>query len=476
MAIILSVVFLLVYDYFVSKKVPKLRNKPFYVQKSTKKFAKSENLGKKTLNWEYENLGKVIRIETKNYVMKISQRGGAILSFVFKNYKDTTYKNNLEIISHPFLYDTHFYNFDTSYIYVSPNEVKEIRLVSPSGVQKIFKIFGGEYYFDVKLQSPNSIYFSKLNYAEKNKDEEKRFRQYLVKEFKGSILKYTIKKLKKGIKFFRMDSLNWFGFRTKYFVWLFVPYDKNGQVIINEQGFILNGILNGRVYVGPIIERQLKKVGFGAEKIVGYGWFIIAPISKLFLFLFRLFYKVVGNYGWAIVLIAILMKIVFTPLTLKSLKSMEKLKEMQPKIKALQKIYKDDPERLNKEIMNLYKEYGINPFSGCLPMLLQLPIIWALYQVLKVSIDFRQASFIFWIKDLSYKDPYYILPILWGLTSILQSLIQSQPQDKSSRFLGLVMPIIFVFILFNLPSGISLYWLVFNILSIFEILFIRRSI
>lgn len=476
MAIILSVIFLLIYDYFVSKKISKLRNKPFYTQKGSKKLVKSGDLDKKTSVWKYENLGKVIKIETENYVMKISQKGGAILSFVFKNYKDTSYKNNLKIISSPFLYDTHFYNIDTSYVYVSSDEVKEIKLFSPSGIQKVFKIFGGEYYFDVKLQSPNSIYFSKLNYAERNKNEEKRFRQYLLKHIKGSILKYTVKKLKKGAKFFKLDSLGWFGFRTKYFVWLFVPHDRNGQVVVNEQGFILNGVLNGRVYVGPLIEKELKKIGFGADKIIGYGWFIIAPISKLFLFLFRLFYKVVGNYGWAIVLIAVLMKVLFTPLTLKSLKSMEKLREMQPKIKALQKIYKDDPERLNKEIMNLYKEYGVNPFSGCLPMLLQLPIIWALYQVLRVSVEFRQASFILWIKDLSYKDPYYILPILWGLTSILQSLIQSQPQDKSSKFLGLVMPIIFVFILFSLPSGISLYWLVFNILSIFEILFIRRSI
>ena len=153
---------------------------------------------------------------------------------------------------------------------------------------------------------------------------------------------------------------------------------------------------------------------------------------------------------------------------------MKRMQELKPKIDALQKIYKNDPQKLQKEMMELYKKYKVNPFSGCLTLLVQLPIFWALYQILRTTIDLRGAPFIFWIKDLSAKDPYYILPILMGLTSILLSRVQGTAKDPQSKMFAYFMPIFLTLIFLSFPSGIVLYWLTFNVLGVLEMLLIKR--
>jgi len=154
-------------------------------------------------------------------------------------------------------------------------------------------------------------------------------------------------------------------------------------------------------------------------------------------------------------------------LTYQSYIAMKKLSKIQPKIQKLQVIYKDDPEKLQKEILRIYQEENVNPLSGCLPLIIQLPIFFALYQVFITSIDFKNAPFILWIKDLSSKDPYFILPILMTLISLINSIIQPSV-DKNSKMIGIIMSLIFLLIFLTFPAGLVLYWLSYSLFSILE--------
>jgi YidC/Oxa1 family membrane protein insertase len=172
-------------------------------------------------------------------------------------------------------------------------------------------------------------------------------------------------------------------------------------------------------------------------------------------------------------LFAILIKLIFFPLSRQMIASQHKMQIIQPEMKKLQKRFKDEPQRLNQEMMQLYKTYKVNPFSGCLPLVIQMPIFIALYQTLISSIEFRQAPFIFWITDLSLKDPYYVLPITMGVIMLVQSLITTV--DPRQRFMVLFMPVLMVFIFLNFPSGLQLYWFTYNILTVIEHILTRRG-
>ncbi|MFB0509656.1 MAG: YidC/Oxa1 family membrane protein insertase, partial [bacterium] len=161
------------------------------------------------------------------------------------------------------------------------------------------------------------------------------------------------------------------------------------------------------------------------------------------------------------------------PLTHRSTKQMQQMQLLQPKLEELKKKYKNDSQALNRETMQLYKLYKINPLSGCLPLIIQLPIFWALYSVLRSTIDLRRASFVFWLKDLSMKDPFYILPILMGVSFLAQNLLTSA--DKRNKVLQIFMPIFLTVIFLNFPSGLQLYWFIYNILSIVESIIARKG-
>jgi len=218
-------------------------------------------------------------------------------------------------------------------------------------------------------------------------------------------------------------------------------------------------------FMGPKDYSLLKSYGVGLEENIRFGMFKI--LAKPALEILKFIYKYVHNYGWAIIILTILIKIVFHPLTVKGYKSMNKMQELQPYIKQLKETYKDDPQALNREMMALYKKYKVNPMGGCLPMLLQIPVFFALYKVLMVAIELRHAPFIFWITDLSAKDPYYITPILMGVTMLIQQKMTPMGDPTQAKMM-MLMPIVFTFIFINFPSGLVIYWLVNNIITIFE--------
>ena len=192
------------------------------------------------------------------------------------------------------------------------------------------------------------------------------------------------------------------------------------------------------------------------------------------LWLLEFFQKYVNNWGVAIILLTVLIKALFWPLTAKSYASMEKMKKLQPHMVAIREKYKDDKELMNKEVMALYKTYGVNPASGCVPILIQMPVFFGLYQALLTSIELRHAPFIsyvpgtdiLWLADLSAKDPFYITPVIMGLTMFIQQKMSPPATDPTQQKIMMFLPLIFTAMFLSFPSGLVLYWLVNNVLSI----------
>jgi YidC/Oxa1 family membrane protein insertase len=210
------------------------------------------------------------------------------------------------------------------------------------------------------------------------------------------------------------------------------------------------------------------------EKAIDFGMFDI--IAKPLLYILKYLNKATHNYGLAIIILTIIIKIIFFPLTHKSYKSMKAMKDLQPKMMALKKKYKNEKERLNREVMNLYRTNKVNPLGGCLPLLVQFPIFIAFYWVLLGSIELRHAPFMLWIKDLSAHDPYYITPILMGASMFIQQKMTPTVGDPTQAKVMLAMPIIFTFLFLKFPSGLVIYWLVNNVLQIFQQLYIDKRV
>ncbi len=226
-------------------------------------------------------------------------------------------------------------------------------------------------------------------------------------------------------------------------------------------------------YIGPKEYKILKELPGEIEEAIEFGFFSF--MAKPVLSALNFFQGFVKNYGIAIIILTVLIKIVFYPLTKKSMSSMKDMQKLQPQMKALKEKFKDDKQRQNKEIMDLYKRHKVNPVGGCLPMILQIPVFIALYEVLSVAIDLRHAPFFFWITDLSAMDPYYISPILMGGSMFLQQKMSPSAMDPMQAKMMMMMPIVFTFLFLKFPAGLVLYWLVNNILTIAQQYQMQRS-
>jgi YidC/Oxa1 family membrane protein insertase len=217
-------------------------------------------------------------------------------------------------------------------------------------------------------------------------------------------------------------------------------------------------------YAGPKEYDRLKQLNAGFEHIVDFGWFTVVAMPLFWVLKF--FYGFLGNYGWSIILLTIVTRIPFIPLMHKSQQSMKKMQKVQPMMAELKEKYKNDSAKMQKETMALYKKHKVNPIGGCLPMFLQVPVFIALYNVLLRAIELRGAPFILWITDLASKDPYFVLPIVMGLTMVLQQKMTPTAMDPKQAKMMMLMPIVFTFMFLTFASGLVLYWLVNNILGI----------
>ena len=313
------------------------------------------------------------------------------------------------------------------------------------------------------------------------------------------LVKSDLGRIKKNRTVSMGGAIKWSGLRTKYFLASFVPPEGTSVVArafpgaAEAIGMMLEAETSGgkplsfMVYVGPLDYQALKALGHGLEKAVDFGWKWIRPLSKL-IFAFMIFcHKVIPNYGWVIIILSALTKLLFHPLTQKSMKSMRQMQKVQPEIAALREKHKKDPQNLNKAIMELYRKRGVNPMGGCLPLVLQMPVFIALFNVLQKTIELRRAEFIFWINDLSAPDqiatlpfslPFIgsavsLLPILMGIAMFVQQKMTTS--DPKQAMMTYLLPIVFTIMFFKFPSGLVLYWLVNNVLTIAHQYYLTRS-
>jgi YidC/Oxa1 family membrane protein insertase len=221
---------------------------------------------------------------------------------------------------------------------------------------------------------------------------------------------------------------------------------------------------NAQLFVGPQEERMLEKIAPGLELLKDYGYLTI--LAKPIFWLLEHIHNIAGNWGWSIILLTILIKLVFFPLSAASYKSMARMKEVQPRLMAMKEQYKGEPQKLNQAMMEMYRKEKINPLGGCLPVLIQIPVFISLYWVLLSSVEMRGAPWILWIHDLSVPDPYYILPVIMAVSMFVQTKLNPTPPDPVQAKVMLYMPIVFSIMFFFFPAGLVLYWVVNNLLSI----------
>ena len=228
------------------------------------------------------------------------------------------------------------------------------------------------------------------------------------------------------------------------------------------------------LYAGPKSQGVLKELSPGLELTVDYGilWFIAQPIF----WLLQHIHSLVGNWGWSIIFLTMLIKGIFFPLSAASYKSMARMRAVAPKLAALKEQFGDDRQKMSQAMMELYKKEKINPLGGCLPILVQMPVFLSLYWVLLESVEMRQAPFMLWITDLSIKDPFFILPIIMGATMFIQQRLNPTPPDPMQAKVMKLMPIIFTFFFLWFPAGLVLYWVVNNCLSIAQQWYITRKV
>lgn len=309
-----------------------------------------------------------------------------------------------------------------------------------------------------------------------------------------------IKKMKDG-PVVQQGNVRWAAYENNYFMSAVVP-EQSGSVMVTMSvaGPVVRSVVSDGVYtvapgeskdfiydtyLGPKKLSVLKSTGFELEKAVHFGWFDL--LAKPMLFLLNFLYGYIGNYGVAIIILTCLIKGVFWPITQKGMKSMKNMQKLQPKMAKLKEKYKDDPARMNQEVMAMYKTYKVNPVGGCLPMVLQIPFFFALYRVLMAAIELRHAPFMLWINDLSAPDRLMIgydipvlhgipvLTILMGVSMYLQQKMTPTTADPTQAKIMQFLPIIFTFMFINFASGLVLYWFVNNLLSILQQQIINRQ-
>ncbi len=473
-----------------------------------------------------------LTIESPIYTALLSTRGGVITSFKLHDYLTADGKpvelvpqgDSIATDSLPLAVALHLKTgeridlsaakFEASIkkITLAPGESKslELTLVTPEGlkVRKTIAFSADSYLLDfgVEIEGPGresirSIeigWYSGLNSTEPNrKDDLRNFAALafgdngFVKESLGSVRKH--KEMPLGAQ------LKWTGVKTKYFLAALAAKDgifavarafPRGKEAVGVAGEVdLKGQEATRfaLYVGPLDYESLKAMGLGLEKAVDFGWRWIRPLSKLVFAFMLLVHKVVPNYGLVIIILSSLTKFLFYPLTQKSMKSMREMQRLQPELEKLREKYKNDPQKLNRAMLELYRERGINPLGGCLPMLLQMPFFIALFNVLSRTIELRRAGFVLWIKDLSVPDvvarlpfslPFIgnavsVLPILMGIAMFIQQKMTTR--DPRQATMTYFMPIIFTVLFYRFPSGLVLYWLINNVLTIVHQYMMARS-
>ena len=305
-------------------------------------------------------------------------------------------------------------------------------------------------------------------------------------EYGGSVVRYGANDLAEGPQRLEVPA-RWVALDSQFFTYLILKPTGVQRIVIKKSDWIRTDdkgkeyrvpLLSAQVgldrdgafrsYLGPKDFEVLRAVDPGLAGLIDYGWF--TWLVKPLLFMLKFVYHYIGNYGWAIIILTFIINLALFPVRYKQMASMKKMSELQPKIRSIQDRYKrlkrDDPRKqdMNAEMMALYKEHGVNPLGGCLPLLVQMPFLFAFYRMLASSFELRGAPFMLWIQDLSKHDPYYVTPIVMGVTMLLQQMMTPSPgQDPTQRRMMMVLPVMFTFFFLNMSSGLTVYFLFSNV-------------
>jgi YidC/Oxa1 family membrane protein insertase len=479
----------------------------------------------------------IYTIETDLYIAKLSsQGGGTINSFVLKNYEKRTAEDTslVELINKDrkaplFL---HYISIDGDSIELNQNFkldfTSHTRMDNSFHIEdgdslilsfvlenhsneiiakKMLTFYGSKYTIKLhtdltQLQNEMATdfyelsWYSGLPYTEPNITDEIRYsKAYAYSAREKEDIDVKIGK-KEQTSF--TGSTQWTAIRTKYFTAAFIPEKPALGYLLTGIGVPVQGkdyqkiftmhislpsytSSNTNVFIGPLDYQIVKGLNVELENIMSFGG-ILRPISTGILWLFIQFREILPNYGWVLILFAILVKIVLRPLTAKSTRSMKEMQYIQPELAKIREKYKDNPQKMNAEQMKLFKEHGVNPMGGCLPLLLQMPILIALFTVFRSTIELRHAPFILWITDLSSPDTIYtlpfsipiygrhvnVLPFIMVASQVIQQKLTSTSTAPQQRMMMYLMPIMFFFIFNQFPSGLNLYYTMYNILTIIE--------
>ncbi|WP_029914436.1 membrane protein insertase YidC [Pelobacter seleniigenes] len=459
-------------------------------------------------------VSKNIRVSNDLFDISISTEGGSVDSIILKKYKETNSKNSdlYSLFSSKNFHGNSFINYGSDEFYFPSNlnysvngpdnitidnkfdvvftaEYKNLK------IDKIYTFYKDRYSFDLKViitnLSNNDISGNIFTYLYHPIDTDAKKEMY---SFTGPVTLYQGKLQEDKIKNIEEKSISyngdfsWSGFTTKYFMIAAAPSKNIEDVNISPQydGIINNFSSNNlklgaggssqidfTFYAGPKMYEDLAVSGNKFEEVIHFGFF--HPLAKPLMVILKFFYGFLGNYGFSIILLTICIKLLFWPLTQKSYKSMKGMQKLQPEMKRLRDKFGSDKQRLNQEMMKFYKDHKVNPLGGCLPMVIQIPVFFALYRVLLGSIELRHAPFILWITDLSAKDPYYVTPLIMGVTMFLQQKMTPTNMDPTQAKIMLLMPVVFTFMFLNFPSGLVVYWLVNNLLTILQQYLIKRQ-
>jgi len=390
------------------------------------------------------------------------------------------------------------------YEMVDGADTLEVRLTWNDGqglsIDKVYTFHRGSYVIDVAFEVKNESGkpWSGHMYRQLQRNEPESGGSRFIYTYTGGVI-YSEEEKYEKVKFDEMKETDlsrsitggWAAMIQHYFLGAWIPpkdeignyYTKSpgeNRYIIGMVGPVKSvapsetGTLNARLYVGPKLQDQLEEVAKGLELTVDYG--ILTIISEPLFWMLKQIHNIIGNWGWAIIILTIMIKAVFYKLSETSYKSMAHMRKVQPRLQQLKERFGDDKQKLNEAMMKMYREEKINPLGGCLPILVQIPVFIALYWMLLESVEMRQAPFMFWINDLSTKDPYFVLPVLMGITMLIQHRLNPTPMDPIQARVMMILPIAFTFFFMFFPAGLVLYWVVNNTLSIAQQWYITRVV
>lgn len=489
----------------------------------------------------------IYKVETPLFIAEINSTGGKIYRFFLKNYKEW-YGGNVQLINTKAggdltlsfitrdgkLINTGYFEFRPEFnsdsFELTKNDSVTLSFVlninDTSYIRKKYTFYGNKYFIKTDIEFGkigkiisnnryNLEWFNGIRFAEKNTYDEATFA--LVNYYAADeIFTFDVKKFNEKLEKRIGGVFDWVAIRNKYFVISIIPFQKDpdGSLFLEGRKFPLpnNGVkdvysvtINKNItnpereidsynlYLGPIEYNTLKQHHPTMTSIVDFGsffglTFIIRPIAEyIMLPLFKFLHSFISNYGIVLIIFSLIIKIVLHPLTKQSMNSMKKMQLLQPMMNEIREKYKDDPQKMNQEVMKLYQTYGINPAGGCLPILLQMPILIALYGLFRSTIELRQQPFILWIKDLSVPDVLVSMPfklpifgineisglaLLLGITMFIQQKMSvTDPRQKAMIY---IMPLMFILLFNSFPSGLNLYYFMFNLFSIAQQYYINK--